>query len=248
MSCRIRFVCLCDIFLNKNIIKNRRRQAKKIWKDIPQFEEFKSAYLQLRQAGLEDELYKGIDFLTISYDELLEKATTILEEKAKAVDANKKNEEKDVSSDEMKTEENIEQSPKEDKGNIRINQCGEIIREHNSKHVIQDLASTEEIIKRDKQLKKMQPEKTRPQEESIRDEVGDKNDLENHNMQMQERTEPTVDLWMNRFNGWYSAIDKVSQNVKAKLVRMKSDIVNAISNTLKERMHKKQQNQDPSER
>lgn len=148
----------------------------------------------------------------------------------------------------MKTEENIEQSSKEDKGNIRINQCGEIIREHNSKHVIQDLAGTEEIIKRDKQLKKMQPEKTRPQEESIRDEVGDKNDLENHNMQMQERTEPTVELWMNRFNGWYSAIDKVSQNVKAKLVRMKSDIVNAISNTLKERMHKKQQNQDPSER
>ena len=99
-----------------------------------------------------------------------------------------------------------------------------------------------------KMYEPLQEEKTRPQEESIRDEVGDKNDLENHNMQMQERTEPTVDLWMNRFNGWYSAIDKVSQNVKAKLVRMKSDIVNAISNTLKERMHKKQQNQDPSER
>ena len=219
--------------------EDKLKKFERIQSIIPQFEEFKSAYLQLRQAGLEDELYQGIDFLTISYDELLEKATTILEEKAKAVDANKKNEEKDVSSDEMKTEENIEQSPKEDKGNIRINQCGEIIREHNSKHVIQDLAGTEEIIKRDKQLKKMQPEKTRPQEESIRDEVGDKNDLENHNMQIQERTEPTVELWMNRFNGWYSAIDRVSQNARNKFIKIKLEILNAIKERSYDRDNKR---------
>lgn len=44
-----------------------------------------------------------------------------------------------------------------------------------------------------------------------------------------------MDLWINRFDGWHSAIDKVSQKVKAKFVRMKSDIVRAISEKLNEK-------------
>lgn len=47
---------------------------------------------------------------------------------------------------------------------------------------------------------------------------------------------------MNRFNSWNSAINRVSQNVKAKFVKMKSDIVNAISEKLKERKQSDKQN------
>ena len=51
-----------------------------------------------------------------------------------------------------------------------------------------------------------------------------------------------VDLWMNRFNGWYSAIDKVSQNIKSKFVKMKSDITKAIRDIVQERRMEKQKN------
>ena len=56
---------------------------------------------------------------------------------------------------------------------------------------------------------------------------------------------------MNRFNGWYSAIDRVSQNVKDKFVKMKSDIIKAISEKLKEKTNFRQvnaQEQDTNER
>ena len=67
---------------------------------------------------------------------------------------------------------------------------------------------------------------------------------------MQERNNPTVDLWMNRFSGWYSSIDKFAQNVKAKFVKMKSDIVKAISEKIKERTNKQEmnKNRDTNER
>lgn len=101
-----------------------------------------------------------------------------------------------------------------------------------------------------KEYEQQQPERIRPREESIRDTVGDKKDTQNQ-MQMQEAKTPTVDLWMNRFDSWYSAIDRVSQNVKAKFVKMKSDIINAISNKIKDRMNKREvntQEKDSSER
>lgn len=101
-----------------------------------------------------------------------------------------------------------------------------------------------------KEYEQQQPEKIRPREESIRDTIGDEKDRQSR-MQMQEVKTPTVDLWMNRFDSWYSAIDRVSQNAKAKFVKMKSDIVNAISTKIKERMNKREintQEQDSSER
>ena len=55
------------------------------------------------------------------------------------------------------------------------------------------------------------------------------------NMQMQEINSENVNLWMTRFNKWYSALDRVSQNAKAKFIEMKSSIVNAISKAIKER-------------
>ena len=95
-----------------------------------------------------------------------------------------------------------------------------------------------------------QPERIRPLEESIRDTTEDKKDKQNQ-MQMKETKNLTVDIWMNRFNSWYSAIDRVSQNVKAKFIKMKLDIVNAISTKIKERMNKREintQEQDSGER
>ena len=101
-----------------------------------------------------------------------------------------------------------------------------------------------------KEYEQQQPERIRPLEESIRDTIGDKKDKQNQ-MQMKETKTLTVDIWMNRFDSWYSAIDRVSQNVKAKFVKMKSDIVNAISTKIKERMNKREintQEQDSGER
>ena len=101
-----------------------------------------------------------------------------------------------------------------------------------------------------KEYEQQQPERIRPLEESIRDITGDKKDKQNQ-MQMKETKTLTVDIWMNRFDSWYSAIDRVSQNVKAKFVKMKSDIVNAISTKIKERMNKREintQEQDSGER
>ena len=57
--------------------------------------------------------------------------------------------------------------------------------------------------------------------------------------------------WMNRFSGWYSAIDRVSENAKGKFVKMKSDILKAISERLKERTNNRQINieeQDANEK
>ena len=101
-----------------------------------------------------------------------------------------------------------------------------------------------------KEYEQQQPERIRPLEESIRDTTEDKKDKQNQ-MQMKETKNLTVDIWMNRFNSWYSAIDRVSQNVKAKFIKMKLDIVNAISTKIKERMNKREintQEQDSGER
>lgn len=46
--------------------------------------------------------------------------------------------------------------------------------------------------------------------------------------------------WMDRFKGWYSAIDKVSEKSKAFFVKMKSDIIKSISNKIRERANDKQ--------
>lgn len=67
----------------------------------------------------------------------------------------------------------------------------------------------------------------------------------------EQNEDKSLSLWMNRFNGWYSAIDRVSQSVKNKFVKMKSDIIKAISEKLKERNNHRQvntQEQDTNER
>ena len=184
-----------------------------IKKAIPQYEEFKNVYLQLRQIGLEDELYKGIDFKNITYSELLERATIILEEKA--IGDEKQQEPIDEIVSEM-SDENITQPSEQtlDSG-TRINEFGEIIRENNTgESIIQDSQVIEDVlqIKVEKQLKQTS--------------------------KMQEIK--TAELWKNRFQNWYSAIDRVSQNSKDKFLKMKADIVKVISNKIKKRTNEKE--------
>lgn len=191
-----------------------------IKKAIPQYEELKNVYLQLRQAGLEDELYKGIDFKNISYAELLERATRILEEKAKTEEI-----QPDIIGESVKVtgEESIIQPSEEIKaevqevagGGARINEFGKIIRENNTgESVIQDSHIGADITQSTSTSKQLE----QPQ-------------------QIQETQ--TTNMWKNRFQSWYGALDRVSQNSKGKFLKMKADIVKAISDKIKARDNNK---------
>ena len=193
----------------------KMKRFETIKKAIPQYEELKTVYLQLRQAGLEDELYKGIDLNNINYSELLEKATKILEEKAKIDEV-----QPDISDESVIVtgeEESIIQSSEETTaevqevagGRVRINEFGEIIRENNTdESVIQDSHIGADIIQGISTSKKLEQPQQIPK--------------------MQ-----TTNMWKNRFQNWYSAIDRVSQNSKDKFLKMKADIVKAISDKIK---------------
>lgn len=209
--------CISDgIFYSadqQNLEKMKKFET--IKKAIPQYEELKTAYLQLRQAGLEDELYKGIDLRNVSYSELLETATTILEEKAKA----EKIQPDIIEESGIVTEESVTKEFQETTIGVqelvgsgaRINECGEIIRENNSgKGAIPDTDIDNEIPQSTPTGKQLE------QPQQIKE------------------TQPT-NIWKSRFQNWYSAIDRVSQNSKGKFLKMKADIVKAISDKLKAR-------------
>lgn len=186
-----------------------------IKKAIPQYEKFKNVYLQLRQAGLEDELYKGIDLRNISYSELLERATKILEEKSKTYEI-----QPDISDESVIVtgeEESIIQTSAETTtevqdvscGGARINEFGEIIRENNiGENVIRDSDIDVDVTQNTSGNKKLE-----------------------QSQQIQEIQ--TTNMWKNRFQNWYSTIDRVSQNSKGKFLKMKADIVKAISDKIK---------------
>ena len=225
---------------------------------IPQFEEFKEVYLQLRVAGMEDELYKGIDYKTVSYAELLEKVKAIVKEheelkqqsEIQQDENEQEQEQEEVADTEVETTENATNEIEQDNSTgVEINEFGEINRYGNIE-IPREIESFEETTpaKKSKEVEKTKEERIRPKEESIRDEVGD--EFKRTEQEMQEVKNPTVDLWMNRFSSWYSAIDRVSQNVKAKFVKMKSDIIKAIRDKIKERTNKQEinKNQDQNER
>ena len=127
----------------------------------------------------------------------------------------------------------------------------EYIRDHQTQQTSQVVEDywNEIHSQQAKIYEQQQPEKIRPKEKSIKDEVGD--ELRRTEIQTQEQANQSVDLWMNRFNRWYSAVDRVSQSAKDKFVKMKSDIIKAISEKLKERTNSRQvntQEQDTNER
>ena len=136
-----------------------------------------------------------------------------------------------------------EETEQNNSTSIEINEFGEIIR-HGNVEKTRELEISEEITqtKKSKEVKKVNEEKTRPMEESIRDEIGD--EVKNTEQQMQVENPQITDLWLNRFSSWYSAIDRVSQNVKAKFVKMKLDIIKAISEKMKNKDMQKKNEQE----
>lgn len=259
------------IFLGADKASEKKvAEFEKMKQIIPRFEEFKSVYLQLRQAGLEDDLYANMNFQNVSFDDLLERATIILEEKAKAeVQRTEIEQPEVVTNPEQVVEETIEDEPSvagetiEDTTatvtgtNIDIDSASmmEAHLEYMRNHQIQQTSQVVEDYwneihsQQAKIYEQPQSEKIRPRDKSIKDEVGD--ELRTTEQHTQKQDNPSVDLWMNRFNGWYSAIDRVSQSVKEKFVKMKSDIIKAISEKLKERTNNRQfntQEQDTNER
>lgn len=197
---------------------DKAKKFEEIKKEIPQFEEFKEVYLQLRLAGKEDELYRGIDYKTVSYAELFERAKTIAKEQ-----------------EELKKQSEIQQNE---------NKQIEVV-DADLETIVEEVTTP---TKKSKEIEKAKEEKIRPMEEAIKDEVGD--EFKKSQQEMEEINKNTVDLWMNRFGGWYGAIDRVTQNVKAKFVKMKSDIIKAIRDIIKERGNKQEinKNQDQNER
>ena len=219
---------------------DKAKKFEEIKKVIPQFDEFKTLYLQLRVAGIEDELYKGIDYGAVSYSELLERAKAIVkeQEEKKVQDEKKLDENIDGQSTDTNNEVERRKEKSEQKTTgVRINEYGEIIREGRTETipVVESAKATQTEASKTTQI--IKEEKTRPQEKIIRDEVGD--EVKKEEQQMQEMNNPTMDLWMNRFNNWYSSINRVSQAVKAKFIKMKSDIIKAISEKMKDKNIKK---------
>lgn len=277
LQSRLEEIVSKGIFLGADKDNDKKvAEFEKMKQVIPRFEEFKNVYLQLRVAGIEDELYANMDFQNVSFDDLIERATTILEEKAKAETQRTEIEQPEkiieeqsevVTVTEQVMEETIEDEPSvagesiEDTTvtgtNIDIDSASmmeahlEYMRNHQTQQTSQVVEDYWKEIhsQQAKVYEQPQPEKIRPREKSIKDEVGD--ELRRTEQQAQKQDTPSVDLWMNRFNGWYSALDRVSQTVKDKFVKMKSDIIKAISEKLKERTNHRQfntQEQDTNER
>ena len=261
------------IFLGAD--KNSEKKVaeyEKLKKVIPRFEELKDVYLKLRVAGIEDELYEGIDFQNVSFNDLLDRATVILEEKAREDEKKTELEQPETIIDEqpevikpkkvakksMEDEPSILAETIENTIETTINiDSANTMEAHLEYMKSQQEQQTSQVVEdywneihsqQTKTYEQQQPERIRPKEKSIKDEVGD--EIKKEEQQIQEMDNPTMDLWMNRFSSWYSAIDRVSQNVKAKFVKMKSDIIKAISDKIKERTNKQEinKNQDQNER
>lgn len=279
LQSRLEEIVSKGIFLSADKDNDKKvAEFEKMKQVIPRFEEFKNIYLQLRVAGIEDELYANMDFQNVSFDDLIERATTILEEKAKAEAQRTEIEQQEVIIEEqpevVANPEPVEEEILEDEPSVAAETIEDITSSVTGKDIDIDSASmmeahweymrnhqtqqTSQVVEdywneihsqQAKVYEQQQPEKIRPREKSIKDEVGD--ELRSKETQIQKQNTPSVDLWMNRFNGWYSAIDRVSQTVKDKFVKMKSDIIKAISEKLKERTNNRQvntQEQDTNER
>ncbi len=109
------------------------------------------------------------------------------------------------------------------KESARINEFGEIERE----------VAPEIRPSVDKMHEKEQPEITRPEEESFKDEIGQD---EIKGPEQPESRKSDVDRWMNRLKMYNGAIDRVSQGARLKFIQMKSDIISAIKEKIKERL------------
>lgn len=78
----------------------------------------------------------------------------------------------------------------------------------------------------------------------------DKENVSTKEILKEPKEDKSLDIWRKRFSWWYEATDRVSQDVKAKFVEIKSDIIKAISGNMNERSNNKQinKNQEPKGR
>lgn len=148
---------------------------------------------------------------------------------------------------EQPSKENIEQPLKQ---NIEKNIKEDIVKEAQPSEILQRVYKKDNILKtKSQQQLNIEPEeKVMPQEESIKDEIGD--NVAEDIVQGEKEENANIALWMNRFEKFYNTISRLPQKIKAKFVQMKSDIVNAIKGALTERGRKQEntQTQDTNER
>lgn len=218
---------------NKEDVKGMKRFAD-IKRIMPQFETFKSVYLKLREMGIEEQLYIGMDFSTISYDGILEKATRIVEENENAKQSHTDDSEKQQEPIDIEIPEGIIEQPSAEKieidnGACRINEFGEIIRTEQE----------QQNIRMDNDIPIFTPPNETQQVEQYNQQS--ENNADDKSKQIQEVDGSAVELWTNRFDNWYTAIDRVSQNAKNKFVKIKSDIVKAISDKLERKQSKNEE-------
>jgi len=109
----------------------------------------------------------------------------------------------------------------------------------------------EDFFRNNQVLKELYAPKNKKLEEEFKEVLEENNPEKEELPKKEENSDLEVNKWMNRFGSWYSAIDRVSEGAKAKFIKMKSDIIKAISGKLKERTNNTQeneQNQDTDER
>ena len=185
-------------------------------------------YKEMFPEGEEEEFEEAIEAIKRDLDEkeqtLIDKYKAIESEKKQEPDTKETDKETDLTDKTLNEESSSEIEELEEQKidkleevKFEINEFGEIIRQNKDESEIET------------QVEQVQNEIDSP-------DATFKNQNENK----------SLDLWMNRFNGWYGAIDRVSQNAKAKFIKMKSDIVKTISTKIKERSNKKEidQNQE----
>ena len=69
----------------------------------------------------------------------------------------------------------------------------------------------------------------------------EESNIENPKIEVVPQQEETQQ-WTARFKGWYEAIDRIPESIRAKFIKMKSDIVNSIKTIIKERDSRNQEN------
>ena len=238
---RLEQVVSDGIFYGSSQDEEKVKKFMKIKEEVPNFDKFKEVYLNLRREGIEDRLYVGIDFDNLSYDELTQRAEKILEEQEQAKSV--KEEAKSVGAEpnvievpeatEIKVPDVVEmletdtekaldvvEMPEvssniykgagdEIKENYEINEFGEIIREGNTS------------------------ESDKSVEHSTYEDMYHKEQVTDLGKKNNEEYIRKTDLWLDRFKGWYTSIDKSPKEIKAKLVKMRSDIISAIGNRVR---------------
>ena len=111
--------------------------------------------------------------------------------------------------------------------------------------------SGEDFFRSNQALKELHVPKNKKLEEEFKEILEENNPEKEQVPEKEANSNLEVNKWMNRFGSWYSAIDRVSEGAKTKFIKMKSDIIKAISGKLKERTNNTQeneQNQDTDER